>query len=121
MNRFLRSYLSSGVFAAAVAASFFSLASQAYASPPKEFIQCTSAPKSTWVSEARIRQVFDESKYAKVFLKLSRGNCYEFYAIAKDNSIVEAYYDPVTSNLIRHTRIAPDGDTKTSVQPKPAQ
>jgi hypothetical protein len=89
----------------------------AFASEPNKPVQCTIMPKSGWVSEARIRQVFDEGKYSQVFVKLSRGNCYEFYAIGKDNSITEAYYDPATTELVKSTYMAADGKTKTYDRP----
>ncbi len=85
------------------------LGQAAHASHPKDFLQCSSAARTTWVGEAKIRAVFEEKKYAKVFFKISRGNCYEFYAIGKDNSIVEAYYDPVTTESLRFSRVTDKG------------
>lgn len=77
----------------------------ALASSPKEVVRCTDAPRNTWIPVPKIREVFGEKNYTLVKFKISRANCYEFYAVAKDNSIVEAYYDPVTGNLVRHTRV----------------
>lgn len=91
--------------------------SNAYASPPKESIKCTDAPRTAWVGESKIRQAFDEGKYLKVIFKTSRGNCYEFYAIGKDGSIVEAYYDPVTMDLVRFNRVARGGGFEGSALP----
>lgn len=82
---------------------------RANASSPAESVRCTTAPKSEWVSEARIRAHFDESHYVQVFFKTSKHNCYEFYAIGKDGSIVEAYYDPVSMRLMRYSRVNGNG------------
>lgn len=93
----------------AVSASYL-LVPSVQASNPKDALKCTTAAKTTWVSEAKIREVFEEKKYTKVFFKVSRGNCYEFYAIGKDNSIVEAYYDPVTAEPLRFNRVTDKGN-----------
>jgi hypothetical protein len=95
----------------------FLLSFNTQASTPKEFLQCTTASKDTWVGEKKIRQVFDANTYAKVFVKISRGNCYEFYAIGHDSSVVEAYYDPVSTDLVRFTRISSSGNVQNYVRP----
>jgi hypothetical protein len=88
------------------------------ASEPGAAVKCTNLPRSGWVDEHRIRQVFGESKYRQVFVKISRGNCYEFYAIGKDNTVTEAYYDPVSAELMQSTHLGTDG--KTTVYDRPA-
>jgi hypothetical protein len=102
--------------AAACAALIGGLSVKTQASPPKEVIRCTEAPKSTWVSEQKIREIFGEKDYAIVKFKISRTNCYEFYAVAKDNSVVEAYYDPVSGKQVRYQRvsIAPESSNPPS-------
>jgi hypothetical protein len=74
-------------------------------SPVTPIFRCTSAAQSTWLNETKIREVFGDKQYLLVQFKISRGNCYEFYAIAKDHSIVEAYYDPVNATLVRFNRV----------------
>jgi hypothetical protein len=91
--------------------AFFTLLMMAFsaqASAPKEAIVCTKEPRTAWVGEQKIRKMFNEGQYAKVFFKISKGNCYEFYAIGKDNSTTEAYYDPVTMAEVRFNRITSD-------------
>jgi hypothetical protein len=83
------------------------------ASEPGAAVKCTTLPRSSWVDEHQIRQVFGESKYRQVFVKISRGNCYEFYAIGKDNTVTEAYYDPASTELIQSTHLGTDGKTTT--------
>lgn len=83
----------------------FVSALSAQASAPAERIICTKAPKSEWISEAKIKEIFGEKDFSLVKLKVSRGNCYEFYAVHKDNSVVEAYYDPVTGKAMRYNRV----------------
>lgn len=75
------------------------------ASTPAEKIICTQAPRSEWLPEAKIKEIFDVNRFTMAKLKISRGNCYEFYAVHPDGSIVEAYYDPVSGKEIRYNRI----------------
>lgn len=67
---------------------------------------CTQAPRGEWMPEAKIREVFGDKDYSLVKFKVSRGNCYEFYAVHKDGSIVEAYYHPVSGEVLRVNRVA---------------
>ncbi len=79
---------------------------QAHASPPGEKVVCSDpGERASWMSEAKIRAVFGEQDFTQVKLKVSRGNCYEFYAIHKDGSIVEAYYHPITGQVVRYNRV----------------
>ncbi len=99
-----------GVLAALAAALLAGgLAGPAAASPPGEEKFCTKEPRSRWLPEAEIRRIFGEEKYAVVKFKVSRTNCYEFYAIRKEGGIVEAYYHPVTGRLVRETRVGEPG------------
>ena len=102
--------VSTNFFAVSGALALVLLAPQgAYASSPSESVKCTHAPRAAWVSEARIREHFGESQYVRVVFKTSKNNCYEFYAIGKDGSTVEAYYDPVSMALLRFSRIEGSG------------
>ena len=47
--------------------------------------------------------------YVRVDFKVSRTNCYEFYAIKKNGDIVEAYYHPVTGQLVRRNELLSTG------------
>ena len=87
---------------------------QALASTPAEKIVCTSAPSAQWMSEAQARELFRAATYVLVKFKISRGNCYEFYAIDHDGSVVEAYLNPVNGQLLRNTRL-PNPDHKQPV------
>ncbi|MFZ2269796.1 MAG: PepSY domain-containing protein [Azonexus sp.] len=78
----------------------------ANASSPAEKLVCTDAPRSEWMSEAKAREVFGAKGYAQVKFKVSRGNCYEFYAVHRDGSIVEAYYHPVSGEALRFNRVS---------------
>ena len=77
----------------------------AHASSPAEKLVCTQAPRSEWLPEAKIRQIFGEKDYQTTKLKVSGGNCYEFYAVHHDGSIVEAYYNPVSGEVVRYNRV----------------
>lgn len=77
----------------------------AQASSPAEKLICTQAPRSEWMPEAKIRQIFGDKDYQSTKFKVSGGNCYEFYAIHHDGSIVEAYYNPVSGEVMRYNRV----------------
>ena len=81
----------------------------AEASPPAEKIVCTHATRSEWLPEAKIREIFGDKNYALAKLKVSRGNCYEFYAVHSDGSVVEAYYNPVSGELVRYNKVIQKG------------
>lgn len=78
----------------------------AWASAPAEKVVCTQAPRSAWMTEAKARALFGTETFTLVKFKISRGNCYEFYAIAQDGSVVEAYYDPVSGERVRYNRVS---------------
>lgn len=77
----------------------------AAASAPAEKIICTDAPKSSWLAEAKIREIFGAQNFALAKLKISRGNCYEFYAVDRNGAVVEAYYHPISGELVRYNRV----------------
>ncbi|MEN9843815.1 MAG: hypothetical protein RLZZ612_1644 [Pseudomonadota bacterium] len=81
------------------------LSGMAHASPPAEKIMCTEAPRSQWMSEQQARMMFKASSYALVRFKVSKGNCHEFYAVAANGDVVEAYLHPVTGAVVRETRL----------------
>ncbi|RPE70832.1 hypothetical protein EDC62_1322 [Tibeticola sediminis] len=89
-----------------------------WAGSAAEDVVCTQAPRSAWISEAQARAKFGAEKFTLVKFKISRGNCYEFYAIAKDGTAVEAYYDPVSGEPVIYNRVALDrtGDTRYESQ-----
>jgi hypothetical protein len=73
----------------------------AQASSPGERIVCTTQPGQAWMGEERIKAVFGASEYLRADFKVSKTKCYEFYAIKKNGDIVEAYYHPVTGELVK--------------------
>ena len=81
------------------------------ASSPLEKLICTNAPRSEWLPESKMREIFGDKEFSLVKFKVSSGNCYEFYAVHKDGSIVEAYYDPVSGKSMRYNRVLPNGAT----------
>lgn len=70
-------------------------------------VACTTEPRSRWISEEEIRRIFGVEKYVQVKFKISRYNCYEFYAIGREGGVVEAYYHPITGQLVRESRFGP--------------
>ena len=62
---------------------------------------CTTAPKSEWLPEEEMKLLAEHRGYRIKTFKLAKGNCYEVYGFDKEGRIVEAYFNPVTSKLIR--------------------
>lgn len=77
----------------------------ALASQPTEQVVCTQAPPNTWMNEAQAREAFQADQYLLVKFKVSKGHCHEFYAVAHDGSVIEAYRHPVTGQTVRLTRL----------------
>lgn len=108
-------FSASRCFNSAVGAVALAASCVAYASPPIEKIVCTDAPRATWMSESQARAIFNAPAYALVRFKVSKGNCHEFYAVATNGDVVEAYLHPVTGAIVRQTRIpAPSAATPSS-------
>ena len=61
---------------------------------------CTQEPRSQWLPEAEMRLLAEFRGYRIKTFKIANGSCYEVYGF-KDGQIVEAYFDPVTSKLVR--------------------
>jgi len=80
----------------------------AHASAPAERVTCTAEPRSRWLPEEEVKRRFGVEKYALVKFKVSRTNCYEFYAVGRDGGVVEAYYHPVTGRLVKESRFGFD-------------
>lgn len=59
--------------------------------------QCTSEPKSKWLSEAAMRAKITQSgEYRDIKVFKVSGNCYEIYGHTKDGRRAEVYFNPVT-------------------------
>lgn len=97
--RYYHLSLALGLFVGATVPGF------AQASAPAEKIVCTQAPRSSWLPEARIREIFEEKRFTLAKLKISRGNCYEFYAVEKNGNVIEAYYHPISGEVVRYNRV----------------
>jgi hypothetical protein len=80
-----------------------------HASAPKERIVCVSPPGEPWLGEKKIKEIFGVRDYVMVDFKVSRTNCYEFYAIRKNGDIVEAYYHPISGELVRRNELLSNG------------
>ena len=83
----------------------------ASASAPSERVTCTTEPRSRWMPEEEVKRLFGVDKYVLVKFKVSRTNCYEFYAVGREGGVVEAYYHPVTGRLVKESRVG--------VEPRP--
>lgn len=62
--------------------------------------QCTTAPRSQWLSEATMKQkVLDQGYTIKVFQVT--GNCYEIYGKDSAGKNVEIYFDPTDGHIVK--------------------
>lgn len=68
-------------------------------------IACHVQPGQKWLGEEKIKAIFGTSEYLDVKFKISKMQCYEFYAIKKNGDVVEAYYHPVTGDLVKRNLI----------------
>jgi hypothetical protein len=84
-----------------VLAAFGAGVGVAHASSPIERIVCTTLPGEAWLGEEKIKAIFGMQDYLQVDFKVSKTNCYEFYAIRKNGDVVEAYYHPVTGKIVK--------------------
>ena len=109
MNHAVRNVAASAVGALALAVS--ALAAEADKPPvqsagPSSFSRertedvCTREPRSQWLPEAEMRLLAEFRGYKIATFKISNGSCYEIYGF-KSGNMVEAYFDPVTSKLVR--------------------
>ncbi|MDD2926029.1 PepSY domain-containing protein [Rhodoferax sp.] len=62
---------------------------------------CTTAPRSRWLPEEEMRLLAEHRGYRIKTFKVAVGNCYEIYGFDRNNQVVEAYFDPETSRLVR--------------------
>ncbi|TXH87938.1 MAG: PepSY domain-containing protein [Rhodoferax sp.] len=62
---------------------------------------CTQAPRSEWIDAAEMQLLAQHRGYRIKTFKVANGNCYEVYGFDSSNQIVEAYFDPVTTRLVR--------------------
>ncbi|HEX8214054.1 MAG TPA: PepSY domain-containing protein [Allosphingosinicella sp.] len=61
---------------------------------------CTTEPKSAWMSEAAMQARVTELGYKANVFKVS-GNCYEIYGTDKEGRDVEVYFNPVTGEVVK--------------------
>lgn len=62
---------------------------------------CTAAPRSEWLPEDEMRLLAEHRGYRIKTFKVANGSCYEIYGFDRQGQIVEAYFNPVTSRLVR--------------------
>lgn len=83
-------------------------ASAARAAPPPAALSrekasevCTTAPRSEWFSEEEMKLLAQHRGYRIKTFKIANNSCYEIYGFDREGRIVEAYFNPVTSRLVR--------------------
>ena len=62
---------------------------------------CTKAPRDEWLPEDEMRLLAEHRGYRIKTFKVANGSCYEIYGFDRQGQIVEAYFNPVTSRLVR--------------------
>jgi hypothetical protein len=71
------------------------LSGSAMASPT-----CTTEPKAKWLDEAAMKAKIAALGYKYKIFKVTTGNCYEIYGQNKAGQRTEAYFHPVTGELV---------------------
>ncbi len=71
--------------------------------PARADVECTSAPKKTWMTEAQMRQRIADLGHNVSVFKQTTGNCYEIYGRDSAGKRVEIYFNPVTGAIVRQT------------------
>jgi hypothetical protein len=71
-----------------------------YSREKKEDV-CTTAPASEWLPADEMQLLARHRGYRIKTFKVANGSCYEVYGFDRSGQIVEAYFDPVTSKLVR--------------------
>jgi hypothetical protein len=79
----------------AIIVAAFATAGAAAAAP-----DCTSEPKSKWMSEADMQKQIAKLGYKVKQFKVS-GNCYEIYGWTKEGAKAEVYFNPVTGAIVK--------------------
>jgi hypothetical protein len=62
---------------------------------------CTTAPRDEWLSQDEMKLLAEHRGYRIKTFKLAKGDCYEIYGFDREGRIVEAYFNPATSRLVR--------------------
>lgn len=62
--------------------------------------ECTSEPKSKWMSEDDFKKKVEADGY-KISKFKQPGSCYEIYGTDKDGKKVEIYFNPVDGSIVK--------------------
>ncbi len=62
---------------------------------------CTTAARTEWFPEDEMRLLAQHRGYRIKTFKVANNSCYEVYGFDRAGRIVEAYFDPVTTRLVR--------------------
>jgi hypothetical protein len=62
---------------------------------------CTTAPQTEWLPADEMQLLARHRGYRIKTFKIANGSCYEVYGFDRNGQIVEAYFDPVTTRLVR--------------------
>ena len=62
---------------------------------------CTTAPRADWLPADEMKLLAEHRGYRIKTFKVAKGDCYEIYGFDREGRIVEAYFNPVTSRLMR--------------------
>lgn len=62
--------------------------------------ECTSEPKSKWMSEADFKKKVESEGYTISRFK-QPGSCYEIYGTNKEGKKVEIYFNPVDGSIAK--------------------
>jgi hypothetical protein len=64
--------------------------------------QCTTAPKSAWLSEVSMKEKIAKMGYREIkVFKTTKSGCYEIYAINAEGRKAEVYFNPVDGSVVQ--------------------
>ncbi len=64
-------------------------------------LKCTDAAQSAWMSQDATKDLLKQQGYQEVRkIAVTKGNCYEVYAVDAQGDKVEVYLDPTDGSLV---------------------
>ena len=61
---------------------------------------CTSEPRTKWMSETAMKAKIAAAGYKYKVFKVTTGNCYEIYGHDKAGKRVEIYFHPISGKVV---------------------
>ncbi len=63
--------------------------------------KCTAEPKTSWMSEAAMKDHVSKLGYKNIRTFKTSGICYEIYGMTKDGKKADVYFNPVNGDVVQ--------------------